>query len=436
MVRHELPFPSTLTWVSKRLTRDIVNLDVAKRHPGMRLKEVTARTPGVTPGVPFLEGTAERHEPTSVEDYAVKATEIVRRDTGSLQMPNDYIRMTLDFHLATFDVPFVWEERTTQRVSALFASQYVPTVGRVFVALFGSPHNILANREKEAYTGRTPSDADGLYRILHETREPEDVQLSQWTLDHPREVAYSDKRRADLAAEVIFGLVDPLPPRRLDVLAKPDVLVRDHMLGYARPPGRLAYQHDLIIIGAALWAGTPARQIDPVAAPGLSVAQAHLWPRFDTQLFEFLDERRNGGEPTVPEEVLSTDPETWRAYASWFVNLGWHLGQPTTEMRALRKPSRLNPIRYLSHGWRDSYNTKPTGSEGFMLRVGQRTLALVTASGDIFPVLDTDCIYWPHDAPKWLNPGEKPAPISGDLMEQTRLSMWEAAAQWRRRLPG
>jgi hypothetical protein len=44
----------------------------------------------------------------------------------------------------------------------------------------------------------------------------------------------------------------------------------------------------------------------------------------------------------------------------------------------------------LSHGWRDSYDTKPTGSEGLMLRVGQRRSVLVTTSGDIFPVSETD----------------------------------------------
>ncbi len=173
MMPEDPSFPSALTWVSKRLTGEIVRLDAATRHPGMRLKEIEA----TTPGAPLIKATAERRDLTSVEDYAVKVTKIVRPRTGSLQLPNDYIRMTLDFHVATFDVPFAWENRSTQRVSTIFTSQFVPGWGRVFVALFGSPHNILARMEKETYSGGTPSDADGLYEIFNDTREPEDVQL-------------------------------------------------------------------------------------------------------------------------------------------------------------------------------------------------------------------------------------------------------------------
>ena len=61
-------------------------------------------------------------------------------DTSFLTLlaPNDYIRMVLDFHLATFDVQFIWDGVTQQRVATLFASQHVPEVGLVYVALFGS----------------------------------------------------------------------------------------------------------------------------------------------------------------------------------------------------------------------------------------------------------------------------------------------------------
>jgi hypothetical protein len=426
------PFPSSLIWVSKRLTSHIVDLDDAKRRSGMRFAEVKARTPGLTPGVPFVEATAQLFDPTSTEDYAVRATKIVRPDTGSLKMPNKYIRMILDFHLATFDVPFVWQEGTIQRVATLFADQYVPGIGRVFVALFGSPHSILADRAEEAYTGRTPSDADGLYRILHSTREPRDVPLRPQILDDPRQVAYSDRERADLAAQIIYGLSDPLPARPLDVLATADVIIEKHKLRHARQPSN-SIQHDLIIIGAALWAGTPSRRVDPLAVPGVSPDRVHLWPRFDIGLFEYLEDRRSRRRPNIPQEALSS--ETWPAFASWFVDLGRHLGEPTAEMNALRKPGRLNLKRYLSHGWRDSYSTKPTGRTGFVLRLDERQLVLVTESGETFSVHDSGCIYWPSGSPRWLEPREKPVVVPNDLMERVRLAVWGQAAEWRRRLP-
>jgi hypothetical protein len=85
-------------------------------------------------------------------------------------------------------------------VSTLFASQWVKGVGRVFVALFGSPHNILANMEPEQYfTGRVPSNANGLYRIIDSMREPDEMQLLPRTLTHERyENDVDDVRRADL----------------------------------------------------------------------------------------------------------------------------------------------------------------------------------------------------------------------------------------------
>lgn len=46
------------------------------------------------------------------------------------------------------------------------------------VALFGSRHNFLADMEDETYYyGRTPSNADGLYKILQAMLEPEDIPM-------------------------------------------------------------------------------------------------------------------------------------------------------------------------------------------------------------------------------------------------------------------
>jgi hypothetical protein len=424
-------FPTSLVWVSKRLTRNVVTLAAAVRRPGARVAEVKVGIDGLLPGAPFLEISAKPHDASSVEDYAVKATKLVRRSTGTLAMPDDYIRMTLDFHIATFNVPFAWREGTTQRVASLFANEYVPGIGRVFVALFGSPHSILASMAEESYTGRTPSDADGLYRILHDTREPEDVQLRQATLDDPAEAAYSDLERADLAAQVICCLRDPLPARPLDVLAKADVVVRGHTLDYATS---LGIPHDLIIIGAALWAGTPARRPDPLVISSAPAGDVRLWPVFETALFEFLCERRSGGRPVVPPEVLGS--ETWCAYASWFVNLGHRLGQPVSEMMALRWPGRLDPRRYLSRGWRDSYNPRPIGRTGYALRVGQTRFVLVTATGEAFPVRQPDCVYWPDESHRWLESRKKPDTVATNLMRTVRLAMWEQATDWRGRVTG
>lgn len=228
------PFPVDLIWASKRRTREIVELHEARKS-GLRM---TGRI--ATPAIPLFpsgEVTFEGAGTRTVPDYAVRATECVRHETGTLERPDRFIRMTLNYaHIATWELPFGWPDNSQQRVSTLYTTELVRGIGRVFVALFGSPHNILANMEPEEYlTGRVPSSAHGLYRIIDAMREPGEVQLRPEVVTEERFLNDVDAEyMASLAAGVVYGLHDPLPAQRLEVLAEPRSIAYNHTVGRRR----------------------------------------------------------------------------------------------------------------------------------------------------------------------------------------------------------
>jgi hypothetical protein len=416
------PLPADLRWVSKRLTREIVDYDTAKRR-GYKVTP-TARLPGV-------EVSWERESLETIEDYAVAAAEIARSETGTLHHPDRYIRMVLDFYLATFEVPFIWDRPEHQPVATLFATQRVYEVGRVYVALFGSPHNILADMHGEKYMGRTPSDADGLYRILDDARDAGEARVLPEYLEE--EEGYSDERHAELANLVLHGVNRPLPLRTYDVLAQPYVLLRNHAL-VNRAGKRVHY--DLIVIGTAIWAGTPAVGPDPMLSGLIDSARVRLWPVLDELNDDAAQRRRRGDTSAVPSELLSDDPAQWSAYAAWFVHLGRHVGRDPAALLACRAPSRRNPLRYIDRRWKDEYDPQPTGLEGFVV-LAEDEHVLVTEDGTAVPERvhrDGATVYAPpHRDDRYLAPAEAPCGVAQEMLGQVRAAMWLQAADWRRR---
>jgi hypothetical protein len=431
MTWSEEPFPIDLKWVSKRRTRELVDLYEARRRR-LKLTSLKVQPPWSPVGLevgPSGDG--------SLAKLAVEATDLLRPETGTLQQPNRFIRMTLDYvHLATFEVPFAWPDGSQQRVSTLFSSQWVDGVGRVFVALFGSPHNILGDMEPKRYaTGRVPSNVNGLYRIIDSMREPEEIQLSPETLTHPSyENDVSDEDRVRQAALVVYGLHDPLPAQRLDLLAECLSVARNVEVHVPRKgvPRRV---YELGIVGAALWAGTPANKPD-WAAESTVVADGHpTWPVYDQLLYDFLDGIRSGAKPAVPDVCLAEGEEELRGFATWFVRLGRQFDQEEHSLLVRRRRSRWNPRRYSAAG-RDP---EPVwaGETGIIVPL-EASEVLVTRGGDVIPVLTIrtrrDALYWPPGGDGRLEGRQGLVPVDGATLRQARIQMWIQAAEWIRRL--
>ncbi len=171
----------------------------------------------------------ERAATRTVADYEVQATECVKHETGSLQRADRFIRMTLGYvHLATFAVPFERPDGSQQRVSTLFASSgskasveslSLCSALRIASSPIWSPRSTLLDG--------SPSNADGLYRIIGSMREPDELLLLPETLiedwyDNDVDDAPRRRRRPNLRLK---------PARQAaDGARGPVSLVRNHTL--------------------------------------------------------------------------------------------------------------------------------------------------------------------------------------------------------------
>jgi hypothetical protein len=454
--------PSEFWWISKRLTRKIVD-DRSAPRGAWKLSKKTLGLPSV-PGVPKGEWEFVPHEPVTPQDHAVHATRLLEASpgVGTLDQPGEYVRMTLNFHMAEIEILRGSDGPRRFRAATLFARGYVGGVGRVFVALFGSRHNILDHDRPEEYvSGPVPSDALGLYQLLHSVREPEDLQVSSSLLHHAAETDCEPLSRAASAALIIFGLSEPTIARPTEVLAQLHI---EPVRGQKRPvrqygdtdPGR----YDLILLGTAIWAGKPGALPPPYLASDVTFERRAVWDYLEEEVDRQAVGARSGGFLHVPQELQQPDEAVWRHYASWFVDWARRSGQIEMTMEASPEPPGL-----LSRIFRSREEQPPfvlTPFKGVFIsgkslrsawggRGDQDRGLLLTDDGSLFPVMlfrrgtsgllfsagteEPRCLYWPeHGQPKW---GPQPHPRPGEAVEVERAArrdMWRLAVHWRRRL--
>lgn len=130
----------------------------------------------------------------------------------------------------------------------------------------------------------------------------------------------------------------------------------------------------------------------------------------DATLEDFIYAWRAGEDPEIPDLAFVHDEVSWSAYAAWFFDLGLHVAQTPHEVEADRRPSKLNPRRYLSRDWGND-PPEHTGLLGFPLNVGncRHDTVVVTRDGQVIPVLPLgdELLYWPRgDSDNWLDKGE------------------------------
>lgn len=169
----------------------------------------------------------------------------------------------------------------------------------------------------------------------------------------------------------------------------------------------------MTVVGAAIWAGTPATQADPSSLPDpYDEAAARMWPLLDHHLYQSLEEWHRGGDLATPRICLEGDTAQWRAYASWFVNLGRGRGQLEYDLAAYRRRPRWSPARYFGDEPRYERLVQ-TGKSGFVLgRDDRRSEVLITPDGEAIPVWcdedDATARYWPSHGEEWLEPNADP----------------------------
>lgn len=384
---------------------------------------------------------------------AVAATRILEPDIGTLLHPSDYVRITLDFYEAVFPTQFFWEGGGSQDVAVLFASQFVAGVGRVFVALFGSPHNIRALQLSAIYTGRTPSDARGLYEILRRTIEPEkgDLDVSPRFLPHDLNGEDDLARAAEIAhmaALVVFGLGRPAPARRLQVLAEvgqPADNIHLPPSGSGGPSG----DYDRVLVGAPLWAGVPEAEPAPFLVLPELVIERQLWPSLEEVAYQQALDWRTSEKPlSIPDDLASPTDTVWTAFAGWFVDFAIRAGQTERDMMGDRRKGFVEYVQGLLRGSRnDGHKEVALGPAGVTVsQAGRRDRLysrapqdhlLVCRDGNVFEVSQWEdgSVYYqpPSGAPHELGPREEPESISSERRLEMVPLMWGHVVLWRTR---
>jgi hypothetical protein len=233
--------PVDYRYVSLRLTSNIVQQHVAARSRWRLLLDLK--------GGPLNIGI-RGIDPDYVNrfDLAQRATEAVRDNTGSLEVPGTYIRSTLYLQTCKVIVHHGLEAFNAE-VVGFFGDEEVSDVGRVFVALFGSIENFTGRKRKPRFdTEQHPSDAAGLYEILNANREPGDPGIVPEELDDDKTLDTYDS--FDSAHGIAYRHNEPLlPVQCFDFLA----VVHHYEVGIEL--NHVLY--DLAVLGGPVWIATP-----------------------------------------------------------------------------------------------------------------------------------------------------------------------------------
>jgi hypothetical protein len=402
--------PYEFTYISRRLVREIVENHAARSagKPVFTGGQVTAKTPG--PVSAEFSTSWEPSELSSGQDYAFAATKIVEQRTGTLFERNEYLRIVQDFYIGTVHVVAGWKTGGHD-VSAIFSMQVVDGK-RVFIALFGSESNLSLHARENSESERSPSYSEGLYRIFESVAEKSDPSLSDYWLEVDDRVTTHERAEefcAQMAVNVLYPLESPLPSRPLDVLARPHFVLEDVELEIWRRAGRKKTLFDLVIVGAAIWAGRPApRNFNHVAVPNPAAAL------LDERLLDTADSLRrkrsrryssgysglvvdfntNGRWPELqlnyPDavELAADDPSLWRSYVTWFMSTAQRYGRTRVKLLAFRRPPFWSPRRYapLREYFDLEFEAVRTGIEGLFVQQDGIEF-VITADGEVYDTM-------------------------------------------------
>lgn len=228
--------PFEYRYLSRRLLTDLVQHEEAARSRWSGSFDISLRVFGLH---------LQRKTPdfTNLHDLAMRSSELVSDNAGTLTDPGPYVQGHLDLHHGVFSPLMGW---LGGRI-ACYHGEMTTSDGGVLLALFGSASNVVGRRGGDDELGSyCPSDVAGLYAILDAAREADDPEIDldyRWD-DH----AMSAKERARMA--VMFAQEGATgPSASLEFLAKVFLVVD------AYRSGDETYRR--VVVGAPLWIATP-----------------------------------------------------------------------------------------------------------------------------------------------------------------------------------
>lgn len=233
-------WPVNFTYISQRLTKEIAQQDEAARLP----IEMSAKLRLAIFSMVFKTRKLDYGNRYAL---ARKATSAVESLTGTVELPGEYVKATADVLVCDFPVFMGWKDTFNAHVAAIVLDGSRDSE-RTFVALFGSVANFLGYKAGGDSVGWTPSDFDGLYRLIDSSREPGDPEIDPEALQE--DDRHDDMSRLETAWRVAgrSRTIDHL--RQMEFLAKVHLHVHDVSI--------LGEHFEHFLVGAPVWVATPA----------------------------------------------------------------------------------------------------------------------------------------------------------------------------------
>lgn len=469
-------WPVRFRYISRRLTREIADQYLAAA-PAVKAK--------LSVDLKWIKAELEQ-KPVDAANYrslARLATEAVSDNTGTLDAPGEYIRTKLHLHSQKINVLSGWEKENNHEIAAFCGIEVVPNVGRVFVGLVGSAYNLTESLNPATSTApRTPSNAEGLYKILQECLEEEDPAISANALSF--EKRYLKPGSDGWFDEVVRLFVGARLSRRHELL---DVLIDVHRIGYKQDldleyfDGRPIGAVDVVVIGAPVWVSTPlpeeehrilpsgwrsyqvpSRSSDaleattrwslppsapepevpavllrlrrfespvPIAAPRAPLQESpallytSAWDVFDSYLDSVLTAIENGEGGALPHPPVRNLSD-WADFTKWFVDQAIRFGS-----RPVPFGVRARSFRWARLKWEwKKYDFNDSGQDGWLIGVRSPSDP-VAASDDRAIVLSDGSVFRCDDSGRSTDPGE-PEALSFDMPESPVFGMVRAVALW------
>jgi hypothetical protein len=268
-------WPTEFVYASRRILGDIVSQHEASRNNPFRLGKLKG-------GFAGFGAEAERRPAENNEIYALirRATGYISDHIGTLDDPNlaPYVRTKIHLFSRRVRLWAVWEEKYHHEIATFTASETLPGIGRVFLALVGSGSNFIGRPHGlQSSAVRTPSDVFGLYDIVNECiEEADDPTLHPDVLrrEQEREGSEDEEWFKDVA-NIVLGESSTVPMELVDVLFKPHRVLYDADLRLLTSG---LDHYAVAVIGTPLWIAKSWTEDDVVLPSRLRRYQADTVP--------------------------------------------------------------------------------------------------------------------------------------------------------------
>jgi hypothetical protein len=185
---------------------------------------------------------------TNLHDLATRSLGEVADFSGPAGNSLHYIHDDFELRSGVFRALMGWSGGHV----ACFSGEKVTADGEhIFVALFGSPSNMIGRKEQKDDFAYYPSDIAGLYGLLDAAREADDPDIDF----HYRWEDQSSSTEGRVEAAVMFAHGGATrPARRLRFLARVFIEADSYDFGGDR--------FDSVVVGTPLWVSTTPPQRD------------------------------------------------------------------------------------------------------------------------------------------------------------------------------